>query len=80
MTLMQKGCDDSYHPTTNGRLSSLEFFDFEVHRMSFCLKKSSPEIFQAVIVPAILEGQDDVFDVLNFFCFREVATMDFDCP
>jgi hypothetical protein len=54
MTLMKKYCDDSYHPTADGVLSRFEFFDFEVQRMNFCLKKSCPEIFQDFLVPPIL--------------------------
>jgi hypothetical protein len=66
MTLMQKYCDDSYHPTVDGVLSRFEFFDFEVQRMNFCLKKSCPKIFQAFLVPPILEGHADVFYIMNF--------------
>jgi hypothetical protein len=77
---MQKYFVDHHHPTTDGFLSNFEFADFEIQRMNFFLKKSCPENFQAVLVPAILEGHDDVFVVLNFLCFQEVATMDFDCP
>jgi hypothetical protein len=76
---MKKYCDDSYHPTTNGVLSRFEFFDFEVQRMNFYLKKSCPEIFQALLVPPILEGHADVFYILNFLCFQEVVVINFDC-
>ena len=48
--------------------------------MNFCLMKSCAKDFQDVYVPAILEGQDDVFVVLDFLCFQEVAAMDFDYP
>jgi hypothetical protein len=45
--------------------------------MNLCLKKSCSGNFQVVLVPAIMEGQDDVFVVLNFLCVQEVAAVDF---
>jgi hypothetical protein len=79
MTLMQKDCVDQYHPTVDGFLSSFEFSDFEVQRMKLYLNKSCPKDFQAILVPAIVEGYADVFVVMNFLCFQEVVAMDFDC-
>jgi hypothetical protein len=48
--------------------------------MNLFLKKGYLEYFKVVLVPAILEGQADVFAVLFFLCFQEVAAMDFDYP
>jgi hypothetical protein len=56
MTLMQKYFVDYYHPTVDGFLSSFECPDFGFQRMNFLLKKSCPENFKVVLVPAILEG------------------------
>ena len=80
MKLMKKDCADQYHPTADGFLSSFKFYDFEFHRMNFCLKKSSPENFQVVLVPAILEDWFEVPAILNFLCSQNLAAIDFDCP
>ena len=69
MTLKKKGCDVQCHPTADGFLSNFEFSDFEVHRMSLCLKLSDPENFQIVLVPAILEGQVEVLAILSLLRF-----------
>jgi hypothetical protein len=80
MTLMQRDHDDQYHPIVDGFLSRFKFADFEFERMNFYLKKSFPENYQPILVPAIFKGQDDVFVVLNFLCVQEVSAMDFECP
>jgi hypothetical protein len=64
---MKKYCADQYHPTADAFLPIFEFSDFEAQRMNLCLKKSRLENFQFVLVPAILEEQDDVFIIICVF-------------
>ena len=80
MKLMQKDCVVQCHPTTDGFLSNFDFSDFEVQRMSLCWKLIYSESFQLVLVLEILEEHVKVLAALNFLCFQNWATMDFDCP
>jgi hypothetical protein len=80
MTLKKKGCVVQNHPTADGFLSNFEFSDFEFQRRSLCLKLSYPENFQIILVPTIFEERVEVFVVLHFLCFQNLAAMDFDGP
>jgi hypothetical protein len=80
MTLKKKDCVIESHLVADGFLSNLEFSDSVIQRMILYWKLSYLVSYLVFLGLAFLEEWFEVLVVLNFLCFQNLATMDFDCP